>query len=160
VGEIDGRNLDVDRDAVPTSIRAQVEAIRRKRSRLWHELGEYLEIGEQVPVAVRTRQNMIYGVRRTLDARVVACLTICFRLLGILIKLAGIADARADRRDVGRVNVLLLQAVPRDLGEPGVVHNVLAAAVQVAEALGQVRGDELLQEIVRVWMDVGRVLDP
>jgi hypothetical protein len=26
VGEIDGRNLDVDRDAVPTSIRAQVEA--------------------------------------------------------------------------------------------------------------------------------------
>ena len=39
------------------------------------------------------------------------------------------------------------------------VHNVLATAVQVAQALGEVGGDELLEQIVCIGMDVGRVLD-
>jgi hypothetical protein len=109
-------------------------------------------------VTVRTRQNVIYSIRRTLHARVVACLTVRLRLFRILIELAGIAHTRADRGHVWRVNVLLLQSVPCHLGEPGVVHNVLAAAVQVAESLGEVGCDELLQEVVRVGVDVWRVL--
>jgi hypothetical protein len=124
------------------------------------EARRVLEVGKQVSVTVRTRQNVIYIIRRTLHARVVACLTVCFRLLRILIELAGIADTRADRGHVGRVDVLLLQPVPGHLGEPGVVHNVLAAAVEVAEPLGEVRRDELLQQVVGVGVDVWRVLDP
>lgn len=120
----------------------------------------YLKVREQVSMTVRTRQNVIYGVRRTLHARVVACLTVCLRLLWILIKLAGITHASSDRWYVGRINVLFLQAVPCDLCEPRVVHDILAAAVQVAEALGEVGGDELLQQVVGIGMDVGRVLDP
>jgi hypothetical protein len=119
-----------------------------------------LKVWEQVSVTVRTRQNVIYGVRRTLHARVITSLTVCLRLLWILIELAAVAHAGAHRRHVGRVNVLLLQPVPRDLGEPRVVHDVLAAAVEVAEALGQVGGDELLQQVVGVRVDVWRVLDP
>lgn len=38
------------------------------------------------------------------------------------------------------------------------VHNVFAATVQVAQPLGQIRRDELLQEVVGVGVDVGRVL--
>jgi hypothetical protein len=121
---------------------------------------EYLEVREQVSVTVRTRQNVIYSVRRTLHARVITGLTICLRLLWILIELAGVTDASAHRGHVWCVNVLLLQPVPRDLREPWMVHHVLAASVEIAESLGQVRGDELLQQIVRVWVDVWRILDP
>jgi hypothetical protein len=95
-------------------------------------------------MTVRTRQNVIYSVRRTLHARVITSLTVCLCFLRILIELTGVADASSDRGHIGRVNVLLLQAVPRDLGKPRMVHYVLAAAVQIAESLGQVRGDELL----------------
>ena len=120
----------------------------------------YLKVGEQVSMTIGTRQNMLYCVRRTRHARVVACLTICLRLLRILIELAGITDASADRGDVRRVNVLFLQPVPGYLCEPGMVHDVLASAVQVAKALGEIRSDELLQQIVRIGVDVGRVFDP
>lgn len=122
-------------------------------------MGMYLEIRKQVPVTVWTRQNVVYSVWRTLHARVVACLTVCFRLFWILIELAGVAHAGAHWGNVWRVNVLLLQPVPRDLGEPRVVHNVLAAAVQVAESLGQIGRDELLQQVMGVGVDVGRILD-
>ena len=67
-----------------------------------------LEVGKQVSVAIRTRQNVVYGIRRTLHARVVPCLTICLRLLRILIELTGITDASSHRWHVGCVNVLLL----------------------------------------------------
>ena len=99
-------------------------------------IGEYLEVREQVPVAIRTRQNVFYSVRRTLHARVVTGLTICFRLFWILIELAGVADASSDRRHVGRIDVLLLQPIPGDFRKPRVVHHVLAAAVQIAKAMG------------------------
>ena len=39
------------------------------------------------------------------------------------------------------------------------VHNVLAAAVQVAQSLGEVGCDELLQQVVGVRVDVRWVLD-
>jgi hypothetical protein len=110
-------------------------------------------------VTVRARQNMIYSIRWTLDARVVTSLPVGFRLFWILIELAGVAYACAHRRHVWRVNVLLLEAVPRYFGEPRVVHDVFAAAVQIAQALGQVGGDEFLQQVVRVWVDVGWVFD-
>jgi hypothetical protein len=122
-------------------------------------IGEYLEIGKQVPVTVRTRQNVIYCVRRTLHARVVPCLTVCFRLLWILIELASVTDASSDRGHVGRVNVLLLQPVPRNLREPRMVHNVLAAAMEIAKSFSKIRGNELLQEVMRIGVDVGRVFD-
>lgn len=113
-----------------------------------------------MPVTVWTRQNVVYCVRRTLHARVVSCLTVCFRLFWILIELAGVAHAGSHRGHIGRIDVLLLQPVPRDFCEPRMVHDVLAAAVEVAEALGEIRSDELLEEIMCVWVDVWRVLDP
>lgn len=39
------------------------------------------------------------------------------------------------------------------------VHDVLAAAGQVAETLGQVGGDEAGEQVLRVRVDVGRVFD-
>jgi len=39
------------------------------------------------------------------------------------------------------------------------VHYILAAAGQVAEALGQVGGDQAGEEVLSVGVDVGRVLD-
>lgn len=125
-----------------------------------HVCEMYLKVREQVPVAIGTRQNVIYSVRWTLHARVITGLTVRLRLLRILIELAGVAHAGSDGGHVWRVNVLLLQSVPRDFCEPRVVHDVLAAAVEVAQALGQVRGDELLEQVVRIGVDVGRVLDP
>ena len=103
---------------------------------------------------------MFYIIRRFRHARVVASLAIGLRLLGILVELAGVADTSADRWHVGCVNVLFLQPVPRYLCEPGMVHHVLAAAVQVAKSLSQIRGDELLEQVMRVGVDVGRVFDP
>lgn len=102
---------------------------------------------------------MFYVIRRFRHARVVASLAIRLRLFRVLVELAGVADTSTDRWHVRRVNVLFLQPVPRYLCEPGMVHYVLAAAVQVAKSLGQVGGDELLQQIMRVGVDVRRVFD-
>ncbi len=119
----------------------------------------WLEVWEQMSVAVRTSQNVIYGVRRTLHARVIAILTVCLRLLRVLVKLAGITHTGSDWRHIGRINILLLQPIPSDFSKPRVVHHILAAAVKIAEALGEVRSDELLEQVMSIWVDVRRVLD-
>lgn len=116
-----------------------------------------LEVGKQMSVTVRTRQNVIYCVRRSLHARVISCLTICLRLFWILIELACITNAGSDWRHVGCINILLLQPVPGDLCKPGVVHDIFAASVKIAQSFGQVWCDELLQQVMCVGMDVRRV---
>ena len=94
------------------------------------------------------------------DSRIGAPVAILFRLLRVLVELTGIADAALDGRHVRRVNVLARQTFPGHLGKPWVVHHVLGPAVQVPQALGQVRRDQALEEVLCIRVDVRRVLDP
>lgn len=85
--------------------------------------------------------------------------TIGLRLLGVLVEQTRVTHAALDGRHVGRVNVLLLQTLPRDLCEPRVLHNILAATVQITQPFGQILCDELREQVLGVRVDVRRVLD-
>ncbi len=52
-----------------------------------------------------------------------------------------------ERREVRGGDLAAVEAVPVDLGEPHVAEDVLGAARQVAEALGQVGGEEVLEQV-------------
>jgi len=99
-----------------------------------------LKVGEQRAVLIR------------------ASVAVFFLLLWVAVKLTRIANTTLDRRHVRRVNVLAHETIPCDFGEPLVIHDVFAAAVQVTEALREVGGDELLQKILRVRVDIRRIL--
>jgi hypothetical protein len=96
---------------------------------------------------------------RTGNSRIFTRQPILFRLFGVLVEQARITNAALDRRHVRRVNVLLGQTLPRHLGKPRVVHDITAATVQVAQTLGQVVCDEFGEQVLRVWVNVRRVLD-
>jgi len=93
------------------------------------------------------------------NLRIVAHASICFSLFWVLVKQTGITLATLDWRHIRSIYILLCQSLPGDLGEPRVLHDILAATVQVTKTLGQVVGDEFAQQILSVWVDVGRVLD-
>ena len=93
------------------------------------------------------------------NSRILACLAILLSLLRIFVEQARITDAALDRRHVRCVNVFLGQTLPSNFGEPRVVHDIATAAVQVAQALGQIMCDELREQVLRVRVDIRRVLD-
>lgn len=93
------------------------------------------------------------------NSRILACLAILLSLLRIFVEQARITDAALDRRHVRRVNVFLSQTLPSDFGKPRVIHDIATATVQVAQTLGQIVCDELREQILRVRVDVWRVLD-
>ena len=91
--------------------------------------------------------------------RIVALQAIVLGFFGILIVLAGIALSTTDRWDVRCVDVLAGEPIPSDLGEPGMVLDILGPAVQVAETLGEIGRDQLREQIHGVIVQVRRVLD-
>jgi hypothetical protein len=93
------------------------------------------------------------------NSRIITRLSILFRLFRVLVEQACITDTALDRRHVRGVNVLLGQTLPSHLGEPRVVHDIAAAAVQVTQTLGQVVCDKLGEEVLRVGVNVRWVLD-
>ena len=93
------------------------------------------------------------------NSRILACLAILLSLLRIFVEQARITDAALDRRHVRRVNVFLSQTLPSDFGKPRVIHDIATATVQVAQALGQIMCDELREQVLRVRVDIRRVLD-
>jgi len=99
------------------------------------------------------------GQAEWFNLRIIAHMSIGFRLLWVLVEQACITDATSDWWHIGSIDVLLSQAFPRHLREPRMLHYILAASVQVSKTLRQVVRDQLAQEILRIWMDVRRVLD-
>lgn len=94
-----------------------------------------------------------------IDLLVIARVSICFSLFGVLVEQTGITLTTLDWGHVGSIYILLGQSLPGDLSEPRVLHDILAATVQVTKTLGQIVGDELAQEILSIGVDVWRVLD-
>jgi hypothetical protein len=82
-----------------------------------------------------------------------------FSLLGIPIVLTGITLTSADRGYIRSINVLSCKAIPGDFREPRVVLHILGTSMKVAQSLGQVRCDELREQVDGVRVKVGRVLD-
>jgi hypothetical protein len=93
------------------------------------------------------------------NLRIVAHASICFSLFWVLVEKTGITLTTLDWRHIRSIYILLCQSLPGDLGEPRVLHDILAATVQVSKTLGQVVGDEFAQQILSIRVDVGRVLD-
>lgn len=94
-----------------------------------------------------------------IDLLVIARVSICFSLFGVLVEQTGITLTTLDWGHVRSIYILLGQSLPGDLGEPRVLHDILAATVQVTKTLGQIVGDELAQKILSIGVDVWRVLD-
>lgn len=120
-----------------------------------------LEVGEKTAVTKRENcqscGNSATSGKQNL--RVIAHASVCLSLFWVLVEQTGITLATLDWRYVRSIYILLCQSLPGDLGEPRVLHDILAATVQVSKTLGQVVGDEFAQKILSVWVDVGRVLD-
>jgi hypothetical protein len=94
------------------------------------------------------------------DLRIFSSLPVCFCLFRVLVELTRIANTSANRWHIRRIDVLLLQPFPRHFREPRVVHDVLAAAVEIAKSLSQIGCNEFLKQVLRIGVDVRRVLDP
>jgi hypothetical protein len=94
----------------------------------------------------------------TQNLRIITHASICFSLFRVLVEKTGITLATLDWRHIRSIYILLCQSLPSDFCEPRVLHDILAATVQVSETLGQVVGDEFAQQILSVRVDVGRVL--
>ena len=97
------------------------------------------------------------GVGR--NSRILACLTILLSLFRVLVEQASITNAALDRRHIRRIDVFLGQTLPSDLGKPRMVHDIATATVQVAQTFGQIMCDELREQVLRVRVDIRRVLD-
>jgi hypothetical protein len=82
-----------------------------------------------------------------------------FSLLGIPIVLTGITLTSADRRNIRSINVLSCKTIPGDLREPRVVLHIFGTSMKVAQSLGQIRCDELREQVDGVRVKVGWVLD-
>jgi len=39
------------------------------------------------------------------------------------------------------------------------IHDILRSAMQITKTFGKILGDEFGEQILRVWVDVGRILD-
>jgi hypothetical protein len=111
-----------------------------------------------------TRKKRLSVIVRRSDAdekqnlRIITHASICFSLFRVLVEKTGITLTTLDWRYIRSIYILLCQSLPSDLCEPRVLHDILAATVQVSETLGQVVGDEFAQQILSVRVDVGRVL--
>jgi hypothetical protein len=97
------------------------------------------------------------GVGNLLIMTVLPVLLCLFR---VLVELACITSSPFDRWNIWRINILLSQPLPRDLGEPLMVFDIFRPSMEIAQALGQIGSNETLKQILGVWMDVRRVLDP
>jgi hypothetical protein len=121
---------------------------------------ERLEVEEKLAVAKEVCQDphRVSAIEWK-NLRILACLTILLSLLRVLVEKASITDATLDRRHIRRIDILLGQTLPSDLGEPRVVHDIATATVQVAQTLGQIMCDELREQVLGVRVDIRRILD-
>jgi hypothetical protein len=85
---------------------------------------------------------------------------ILFGFFRIAVVLTRISLATADGRHVRSIDILAGQTVPGDLGKPRMVLDIIGAAMEVSQALGQISRDKLRQQIDGVWVQVGRVFYP
>mmetsp|Transcript_5636 Transcript_5636/g.19155 ORF Transcript_5636/g.19155 Transcript_5636/m.19155 type:complete len:272 (-) Transcript_5636:356-1171(-) len=76
----------------------------------------------------------------------------------VLVEVGGVVLA-LHLRDDGRGHLARKELVPVEAGEPLVLLDVRRAVLEVADALGQVRGEELLDEVLGVAVEVPRELD-
>ena len=122
---------------------------------------ERLEVEEKLAVAGKIlsvfTSSECSGVGS--NSRILACLTILLSLFRVLVEQASITNAALDRRHIRRIDVFLGQTLPSDLGKPRMVHDIATATVQVAQTLRQIMCDELREQVLRVRVDVRRVLD-
>lgn len=91
--------------------------------------------------------------------RIISRCPIRLRFFGVLVEETCISCTSTDGRHVWRINILLGKSLPSDLCKPRVVHDILAASVQVTQSLRQVGCDELAKQILCVRVDVRWVLD-
>lgn len=122
----------------------------------------WLEVGEKVAMPVA--RDLISSCIQQSDSRlghirILALLAVFFSLLGIPIVLTGIALTTPDRWNIRSINVLSCKTIPCDLCEPRVVLHIFGTSMKVPQSLGQVRCDELREQVDGIRVKVGWILD-
>lgn len=91
--------------------------------------------------------------------RIIPCISVRFRLLGIPVEQACISLSCPDRWYVGSIDIPPQKPIPCNLCKPGVSLHILRATPQVSKTLGEIRSDKLGEEIDGIRVHIGRILD-